>query len=633
MDAGIHTASRHDHESRLRRHNHALMDLNRRLWTDEFNFDAALRAITEIGADVLAVERVNVWRFEDDCGMRCVHGFERKGSAGLHNPDGFDETIAIDHTAYAAALPTTRVICVADIAELQVTSVPADDGLTRYFEAHSIQSVLDAPVRVDGGMYGVICHEHVGAPREWDAEEIAFAGNMGDFVALAVEVHRRKRAEARLEYLALNDAVTGLPNRTLFLSEMLRVLQRIQSAPRLAAVLFIDIDRFTTLNTQGGEQSGDGMLAAIGARIQGALPDEMLVARVESDCFAVLLPKLDHEWQAACRATDVLHAIAELPHPVDADAGERADLSASIGVAFADGTSLAGADTWLADADAACKSAKERGRGRYEVFDADLHRGLLDRLMTEARLREAMRAGDFVVAYQPEVDTSTGRILAAEALLRWRVHGTLRPAAEFIDVAESSGLIVPIGRWVLSQACECAATWPVDAHGQAPVLRVNLSARQFDQAGLVDMVREALHVSSLPAARLCLELTETTLMTRAESALATLNQLRALGVSLAIDDFGTGYSSLTYLKRFPVDTIKIDRSFVEGLPDNRFDLAIVQAVVGLARTLDLEIVAEGVERRDQERVLREHGITRAQGWLYSKALEDDAFRALCLGAV
>ena len=164
-------------------------------------------------------------------------------------------------------------------------------------------------------------------------------------------------------------------------------------------------------------------------------------------------------------------------------------------------------------------------------------------------------------------------------------------------------------------------------------MRVNLSARQFEQAGLVEMVNDALQVSSLPAARLCLEITETTLMTRAESALATLNQLRALGVSLAIDDFGTGYSSLTYLKRFPVDTIKIDRSFVEGLPDNRFDLAIVQAVLGLARTLGLEIVAEGVERRDQERVLREHGITRAQGWLYAKALEPDAFMAMCLGAV
>lgn len=633
MNAGIQSGRVAVHDTRLRRHNHALMDLNRRLWTDEFNFQAALHAITEIGADVLDVQRVNVWRFDAGTGMRCVHALERHAGSVTHNRDGYDETIVIDQTAYAAALPTTRVICAADVAHAPATSALGNLGLTQYFESHAIQSLLDAPVHVDGGMYGVICHEHVGEPREWDPEEIAFAGNMADFVALAVEVERRKRAEAQLDYLALNDAVTGLPNRTWFLSELRRVLQRIGNVPRLAAVLFIDIDRFGAVNSLGGERIGDDLLAAVGARLQQVLPEDAMVARVESDCFAVLMPRLDFEWQATCRATDLLHAIAEIPRTTEAAAEEQGELSVSIGVAFADGTSLASADAWMGDADTACKSAKARGRGRYEVFDAEEHRSLLDRLMTEARLRDAMRAGDFVVAYQPEVDTTTRRILAAEALLRWRVDGRLVAAAEFIDVAESSGLIVPIGRWVLLQACMCAATWPVDANGHAPVLRVNLSARQFEQSGLVDMVNDALQTAALPASRLCLEITESTLMTRAESALTTLNQLRALGISLAIDDFGTGYSSLTYLKRFPVDTIKIDRSFVEGLPDNRFDLAIVQAVIGLARNLDMDIVAEGVEHIAQERVLRDHGITRAQGWLYAKALEPDAFMAMCLGAV
>ena len=206
--------------------------------------------------------------------------------------------------------------------------------------------------------------------------------------------------------------------------------------------------------------------------------------------------------------------------------------------------------------------------------------------------------------------------------MRWRQpDGSLRVAGEFIDVAESSGLIMPIGEFVLQRACTDAAHWPAGDDGRAPVLRVNLSARQFEQAGLAEMVSAALRDSGLPAERLCLEITETALMSRAEASLEVLCQLRSLGVSLAIDDFGTGYSSLAYLKRFPVDTLKIDRCFVEALPDSTFDLAIVEAVVGLARCLGIDVVAEGVERLEQERMLHAHGVSRVQGWLYAAAMD------------
>lgn len=602
-------------DSRLRRHNRALVQLTQQLWHEQDGLDSALSAITEIGAEALDVERVNVWQFEPVGGLRCVHGYERSGHA--HNAAGYDELLSIDNTAYAAALPHARVIHVRDVHEAP-TIAEAPGPLTAYFRRHSIQSLLDAPVHVSGEMYGVICHEHIGDARNWQPDEVAFAGNMGDFVALAVEIERRKHAERQLDYLQLYDPVSGLGNRALFHGALRQFLLRMQRRPRLAAVLFIDIDRFHGINVSAGEEGGDEMLGTLGERINQVTPDEAVVARVESDCFSVLLPRLEYEWQATRQAEDILKAVGDT-----VEIGAQAfEISASVGIAFTDGSTPTTPEELLRDADLASKQAKERGRSRYEIFDPDHHRSLLDRLLLETGLRDALRNGDLLPAYQPEIDLHTGRISAAEALVRWRqADGTLRVAGDFIDVAEQSGLIVPIGAYMLQRACVDAAQWPRTANGAAPMLRVNLSARQFEDAGLADLVAEALRDSGLKPQRLCLEITETTLMTRAEAALDTLRRLRSLGVSLAIDDFGTGYSSLAYLKRFPVDTLKIDRCFVEGLPDSSFDLAIVQAVVGLARCLGIEVVAEGVERFDQESMLRSNGVTRAQGWLYAAAME------------
>lgn len=470
-------------------------------------------------------------------------------------------------------------------------------------------------------MYGVICHEHVGGPREWQRDEVAFASSMGDFVALAVEISRRKRAEQQLGYLQLYDSVTGLGNRTMFLGTLQQFLLRMRRRPRLAALLFIDIDRFSGVNDSTGERGGDEMLGTLGERINQATPDEAEVARVESDCFSVLLPRLPHDWQAIRQAENLLQAIGDRI----AIGEQQFEISASIGIAFTDGSRLTTPDELLRHADLACKQAKERGRNRYEVFDRELHRSLIDRMSLESGLRDALKNGELVVNYQPEIDLRHGGIVAAEALVRWRQpDGGLRVAGQFIDVAESSGLIVPIGAFVLQRACADAAQWPGAENGEATKLRVNLSARQFEDAGLVDMVADALRESGLPPSQLCLEITETTLMTRAAAALDMLGQLHSLGISLAIDDFGTGYSSLAYLKRFPVDTVKIDRCFVEGLPDSKFDLAIIDAVVGLARCLGIEVVAEGVEQKEQEPVLRMHGVIRVQGWLYAAAMDQQA---------
>ncbi|MDQ3287147.1 MAG: GGDEF and EAL domain-containing protein [Pseudomonadota bacterium] len=612
MAARIDHAMPTSRDARLRRHNRALMDLARMLWREGHDLEHALATITETAADVLAVDRVNVWQLEPN-GLRCIHGFER-GSRS-HHPGGDGEFIELEDSAYAAALQHVRVIRAADISESAVAAPWS--SMDQYLQRHRIHSLLDAPVRTSGQMYGVICHEHVDDARQWRADEIAFAGNMGDFVALAVEIQRRKHAEAKLDHLRLNDPVSGLGNRTMFRGAVQLLLQHLTWRRSSAAMLFIDIDRFHSVNTASGESGGDAFLGQLGERISVVSPEDAVVARVESDCFAVLLPRLDHEWQATCLADDVLAEIAGLIERAD----RRLDIGASIGIAFFDGSQPTTAEELLRDADFASKQAKKRGRNRHEVFDADQHRCLRERIELEHTLRKAFRDDELAVAYQPEVDAARGVMVAAEALLRWRQpDGSLRVAADFIDVAESSGLIVPIGWWVLQHACAEAVDWPAAADGSVPTLRVNLSARQFEHAGLAERVGDILRASGLPPQRLCLELTETTLMTRAQSALDTLLALRSLGVSLAIDDFGTGYSSLTYLKRFPVDTLKIDRSFVEGLPHSVFDRSIVESVIGLARAMGIEVVAEGVERVEQQDALLGLGLHRMQGWLYSQAL-------------
>ncbi len=622
MAGSFHQASPTSRDARLRRHNRALMDLTRLLWREGNDLEHALAAITETAADVLAVDRVNVWQLESS-GLRCVHAFDR--GSRCHRPDGESEFIELDRGAYIAALPHVRVIRAVDVDDSTV--VEPWSPMRDYLRRHRIQSLLDAPVHTSGQMYGVICHEQVDDARQWRPDEMAFGAHMGDFVALAVEIQRRRRAEEKLDYLRLYDPVSGLGNRTMFHGAVQLMLQRLQWRPSPAAMLFIDIDRFHSVNTSSGDSGGDAFLARLGERISVASPEDAVVARVESDCFAVLLPRLQHEWQATRLAEDVLAEIASLSE----SAGCRLDLGASIGITFFDGSRPTSAEELLRDADFASKQARTRGRNRHEVFDADQHRSLSERIELEHTLRAAFRMGQLAVAYQPEVDAECGTVVAAEALLRWRQpDGSLRVAAEFIDVAESSGLIVPIGWWVLQHACAEAVDWPPAADGSAPMLRVNLSARQFEQPGLAERVGDILRESGLPPQRLCLELTETTLMTRAQSALDTLLALRSLGVSLAIDDFGTGYSSLTYLKRFPVDTLKIDRSFVEGLPHSIFDRSIVEAVIGLARAMGIEVVAEGVERIEQQDALLGLGLQRMQGWLYSRALPAAELRGFFL---
>jgi diguanylate cyclase (GGDEF)-like protein len=608
MSSGRAVVEGQGRDARIRRQARAVSELAQRLWRSGEGLQSALSAIVETAAQVLHVDRVAVWKCEPDGGLRCVHSWDP--SSGTHNPPGFDQQVLESIELPQHALPVAHVVRAAEA----IATAP-DSPSAQYLNEHTVESLIDSPVRVDGELYGAVRFEHVGAFRKWRRDEIAFAGRMRNLVALALEVERRTIAEARLAYLEMHDPVTGLANRALFHATLQNLLRRQRKRPRIASLLFISVDRFNSVNESVGELGGDVALTEIGERINAVTPDEAVVARVESDCFAVLLPRLAHEWQATQQAEQILEALAQplligdMPFTV----------SASIGVAFSQAATATTADILLRDADLASKQAKQQGRNRCEVFDPEQHRGLLDRLRIEYGLREAMRNKALAIVYQAVIDLADGSVVAAEALLRWRnAEGELRSAFEFIDVAETSGLIVPIGKWVLQQACSDAKHWPARADGRERVLAVNLSARQFEQPGLAAMVAEVLADTGFPARRLCLEITETTLMSRAQSALDTLHALKALGVALAVDDFGTGYSSLAYLQRFPVDTLKIDKSLIDNLPADRHANAIVAAVLGLAGAMEMAVIVEGVEHEAQASALRAMGCKMAQGWLYAK---------------
>src|SRR5690606_5802920 len=448
-------------------------------------------------------------------------------------------------------------------------------------------------------------------PRVWSPEDQAFAGSIGDYVAMAYEIDRRRRLEGRVRHLELHDPHTNLPNRDHLLQVVHAALRPMHGGESGLVAIHLHMDASPHEGDAGHE-----LLVDAAAKLHRALDGNATLARVRGNAFAVLPHRHLHETAAlnlAERCIDVVQA------HLDAS-GTPTIVTA--GIAFSRDLAAPSADNLLRNAETASQQARNARLHRCEIFNAEHHRGLVARLQLERVLREAFEAGDMRVYFQPEVDLASGRWIAAEALLRWHDrHGRVRPACEFIDIIEGCGLILPIGRWLLHEACRQARQWPVPANGDAPRLRINLSARQFSQASLVDDIHGALAASGLASARLCLELTESALLPDIEIAAQTLARLRALGISVALDDFGTGYSSLSYLKRLPIDVLKLDRSFITGLPDDPYDLAIVQAIVGLARCTGIDVVAEGVETQAQANTLRECGVERAQGFLFSKAVE------------
>ena len=440
-----------------------------------------------------------------------------------------------------------------------------------------------------------------------------------------------KDAQQRLQYMATHDSLTGLPNRALLTERLGKALVLAQRPPRDAddklhrniAVLFLDLDRFKNVNDTIGHEAGDDLLRLVAARLSACIASSDTLARLGGDEFVILAHAFVEDDYASHLCERILATLAE---PFNLE-GNDYYLGVSIGIGAYPDDGIDGTDL-LRCADSAMYFAKESGRNNYQFFTSRLNARTQRRYHLESNLRRALANEEFFLHYQPKIDAQSGRIVGAEALLRWQnpQSGLVAPA-EFIPVAEETGLIVPIGAWVLEQACHQAAAWRA---GIAPdmCMAVNLSPRQFQDENLLEIVTAALAASGLPAHALELEITEGLLMGGAEKLMPTFDALTRLGVHFSVDDFGTGYSSLSYLQLFPISNLKIDRSFINRIPENRDSVALTQAIIAMAKALDMKVTAEGVEETTQMEFLRQAGCHEMQGYLFSRPVTADAFARL-----
>ncbi len=451
-------------------------------------------------------------------------------------------------------------------------------------------------------------------------------GTVCGYLGIAADISQHKAAESRIRFLAHYDALTELPNRSLLGQRLTEALERSQRQGERLAVLFLDLDRFKYVNDSLGHHAGDLLLQAVSRRFMNCVREDDTVARMGGDEFVILLPALPDRDHAAEIAERIVAALAE---PLEVR-GQRLTITPSIGIAVYPDDGPDG-ETLIKNADAAMYLAKEEGRNGYRFYARELSGHVSERLQVENELRQALEEHDFELHYQPQFDVASGEITGIEALLRWRhpQRGLVAPD-RFIPIAEDSGLIVPIGEWVLRAACEQVRAWRRAGLLAVPVA-VNLSARQFDQPRLAEQIAGVLADTGLEAGQLELELTESLVMRDPERSSETLNRCKALGVEIAIDDFGTGYSSLAYLRRFPIDRLKIDRSFIKDIVTEPDDAAIAQTIVAMAHSLRLTVVAEGVEDAAQLRLLQRWGCDSYQGFLTSRPLPGAQMTALLAG--
>ena len=458
------------------------------------------------------------------------------------------------------------------------------------------------------GVLGVQCTDH----RDFGTQDVNFLQAIANVIGNAIE---RREEEERTRYEALHDPLTGLPNRNLFLDRLGHALTQAERTQSSVAVLFLDLDQFKLVNDSLGHAAGDELLAAVAPRLEQGLRPSDTIARFGGDEFAVLAEvKTERD---AVRVAERIKVALSRPFKLRQ---REHFVSASMGISLGRGEKAP--EAMIRDADAALYRAKEKGRGGYEIFDSAMRARAVEHMRIENDLRRALDRDELELHYQPIVGLRDGSIMALEALLRWRhpEYGLTSPTS-FIPVAEESQLIVPVGRWVIEEACNKVAEWQSLQPDAAPVrIAVNLSGRQIGDPQLLTTVSDTIEESGIDPATLSFELTESVLFEESGVSERIMRSLRGMGVRLVLDDFGSGFSSLGYLKRFPLDGIKLDRSFIENVADGLTDAQIVKAVVEMARALGLEIVAEGVETSDQLAAVRDLGCHQAQGFYFMPPL-------------
>lgn len=463
----------------------------------------------------------------------------------------------------------------------------------------------------DGEYRWVLVRGH--AVRDENDKAIRIAGSMGD-------ITNRKKAEEKLAYDAIHDNLTGLPNRKSLMLRLSRSIERKRFAPAYNfAVLFIDLDRFKAVNDTLGHHAGDELLQSITEKLCRVVRPSDMVARLGGDEFIVLADNINDIGQVTSIAERIL---TELQKSVKI-LGQDIYTSASVGIVLSSAEHNS-PDEIVRDADLAMYRAKVKGKARYEIFDIKMHSGAVSQLQLEIDLRRAIKHKEFLLYYQPIIALGTENIAGFEALIRWN-HPTrgMVPPNDFIPIAEETGLILPIGSWVMREACRQMSEWrrsyPSSEH---LIISINLSARQLEQTDLIEEITEILEATNLAPRCLKFEITESVVMNNAEQSVKTISELRKLGIRVSIDDFGTGYSSLSYLHRFPIDTLKIDRSFVNRIGGDGESSEIVQTIIKLASNLGMEVIAEGVETIEQLDFLRDMNCGFGQGYYYSRPIDN-----------
>jgi diguanylate cyclase (GGDEF)-like protein len=479
---------------------------------------------------------------------------------------------------------------------------------------HGLANGLDAAIVCADRPFGLL-GVYADRQRPFCADDASFLRGIANILATAVERHDARK---RLTYLAQYDSLTSLPNRRHLALCLEEALGQAAAQQHRAAVMFIDLDRFKNVNDMLGHGVGDQLLVQAARRLQGCARPGDMVARLGGDEFALVLPRLDRNEDASAIAALIVEALAQ-PFYLQ---GQQLFVSASVGIASypQDGTS---AEQLLKSADTAMYGAKNGGRNTFQFYAAAMHERTARQLLLESQLRQALEHGEFLLHYQPKLDLAAGTVSGFEALLRWNhPQRGLVPPLEFISTLEDTGLILPVGEWVIAEVCRQLDAWRSAGLPLAPVA-INLSARQLQQADLAGSVERIVAASGVAPTLLEFELTESMLMTDPEAAVEILSRIKALGMRLSVDDFGTGYSSLAYLKRFPLDALKIDRTFVHDLPHDSDDATITKAVIRLAHSLNLKVVAEGVENALQIRELEQYGCDEIQGFYVSRPLAAD----------
>ncbi len=508
----------------------------------------------------------------------------------------------------------------------EMTALPAEEVLGKRVAESDVEVLLDRALRGETVAAPDALYEVAERPLWVSAVYRPHYDDAGDVVGvigLIRDITERKTAEQQIEYQAYHDALTGLANRRLFQEHLTLALALAARRGRTVAVLFLDLDHFKVVNDTLGHTMGDALLRLVAARLKACVREGDTVARVGGDEFTIVLQDMEKKEDAVMVAQKVLHSVAG---PVELD-GHRLYVTTSIGITVFpdDGED---AEALLKNADNAVFLAKAEGRNTYQMSTEEMNRAMHERLTLESGLHQAIERSEFVLHYQPQIDIRSMKIVGMEALLRWNhpQRGIMLPE-QFIRVAEERGYIILIGDWVLREACRQAAQFRDRGFPDFRVA-VNLSARQFRDHSLIENVAAALRQSGLAPRSLELEITESVAMENVELTFAVLSALRQTGVRIAIDDFGTGHSSLGYLKRFPIDALKIDKHFVEDLPDGFEDAAIVRAVVQLAQGLDLRVVAEGVETQRQLDFLQHHACREVQGYHFSYPVPAEEFGKL-----